>query len=155
MGRDGSVTTQTTTQILPEATAGNPTTRPAQRGRLYEIRGPFPKPRLSLSAKVRSYLLPLPYRPPGERSISSFVRWSNPSRPINPFRSRDVRFQRGSRRSGRERQSPYYRRVLDVTANPLVGFPSAHRVLISIADQIPLTETHAGLRSPAGYQWAG
>ena len=69
------------------------TRQPGQRGPPAKFVAHFPSPGLSLATKVCSYLLPLPYRPPGERSISSFLRWCKPSRPISPLRSRDARFR--------------------------------------------------------------
>src|SRR5215471_10843823 len=92
MGRDGRVTTQTTTQDSargPRLATRQPS--PLGEGRPTKFVAHFPSPRPSLSAKVRPYLLPLPYRPQGERSISSFLRCCKPSCPISPLASRYVR----------------------------------------------------------------
>jgi len=121
--------------LFRSATAETTSERTSWRWCPAKIEAHFPSHLQSFSAKMGSYLLPLPYRPPGERSISSFLRWCRPAVPsvhqATPVQRCSISKSTHPRRSGHEGQSPYYGRVLDVTANPLVGFPSAHRSLIS------------------------
>jgi hypothetical protein len=70
--------------LFRSATAETTSERTSWRWCPAKIEAHFPSHLQSFSAKMGSYLLPLPYRPPGERSISSFLRWCRPSRPISP-----------------------------------------------------------------------